>query len=81
MSAVPHPDPVFERNRERILLEGDVPSPLNPPSGCSFHPRGSSRTLVPDELCSRETPVLEALEADPLGRQCACHLVHLKVHA
>jgi len=73
LSAVPHPDPVIERTRERIVLEGDVPSPLNPPSGCSFHPRCAERSNVPDERCSREIPLLSGEQA----HQCACHLTEL----
>jgi peptide/nickel transport system ATP-binding protein len=39
LSAVPIPDPFVEEKRERIILKGDVPSPMNPPRGCNFHPR------------------------------------------
>ena len=60
MSAVPVPDPDF--NRERIILEGDVPSPLNPPSGCRFHPR----CPVAMDICSREEP--EFIQVTPESR-------------
>ena len=72
LSAIPVPDPVAERARERILLEGDVPSPLNPPSGCSFHPRCPERERVAGERCSRETPALVAQGVE--RRLRACHL-------
>ena len=53
LSAVPIPDPVIDAQRERILLSGEVPSPLNPPSGCVFHPRcpiaiDSCQSVVPE---------------------------------
>lgn len=54
LSAVPIPDPSVEKKRERIILKGDVPSPLNPPSGCPFHPR--CWMAIPD--CSKEVPRL-----------------------
>ena len=53
LSAVPTPD--FARKKERVVLEGDVPSPVNPPSGCTFHPRCSYREAV----CSQIEPPLE----------------------
>jgi peptide/nickel transport system ATP-binding protein len=55
LSAVPIADPFVEKNREHILLKGEVPSPLNPPSGCPFHPRCNE--AVPE--CSKTTPQLE----------------------
>jgi peptide/nickel transport system ATP-binding protein len=55
LSAVPIADPFVEEKRERILLKGEVPSPLNPPSGCSFHPRCS--LAIPE--CSQSVPQLK----------------------
>ena len=65
LSAVPIPDPILERQRKVQLLSGDVPSPLNAPSGCAFHPRCS---LVGDE-CRRERPELVEQRA---GHAVAC---------
>jgi oligopeptide/dipeptide ABC transporter ATP-binding protein len=53
MSAIPIPDPTL--TRERIILKGDVPSPVNPPSGCRFHPR----CPVVMDHCSQEEPAFE----------------------
>lgn len=66
MSAVPQPDPKIERTRERIVLKGDVPSPLDPPPGCRFHPRCAERNKVEGDLCSLVEP--------QLGARSACHL-------
>ncbi|MEO8144445.1 MAG: dipeptide ABC transporter ATP-binding protein [Betaproteobacteria bacterium] len=66
LSAVPIPDPTV--TRKRIVLEGDVPSPINPPSGCHFHTRCPIRQLP---LCSTDTPTLKQ-GAD--GHWVACHL-------
>jgi len=60
MSAIPIPNP--ELRRQRVILRGDVPSPVNPPSGCRFHPRCQLRAeLGGPELCAREVPVLAQL--------------------
>ncbi|MCH2505916.1 MAG: dipeptide ABC transporter ATP-binding protein [Dehalococcoidia bacterium] len=58
LSAVPIPDPVVDAQRERVLLTGEVPSPLNPPSGCVFHPRCPIAT----DDCAKVTPELREVE-------------------
>ncbi len=67
ISAVPIPDPDIERNRARLVLKGDLPSPLNPPSGCVFR----TRCPLATELCARETPALEAIGSQ--DHRVACH--------
>ena len=68
LSAVPIPDPVAERNRQRVILEGDVPSPANPPPGCNFHPR----CPIAVEICRQEEPEWREVIPD---HWVACHLV------
>jgi len=65
VSAIPIPDPVREKKRERIILAGDPPSPMNPPAGCPFHPRCPH--AIAD--CARVIPVLEKFDED---RQASC---------
>jgi len=67
LSAVPIPDPVITAQREQIVLEGDVPSPIVPPSGCRFHPRCRYAT----EICSQTEPPLTPHGSE--GHQAACH--------
>jgi oligopeptide transport system ATP-binding protein len=71
MAAVPVADPVVEAARERIPLQGEVPSPLNPPSGCRFNPRCPQAT----DVCRSVEPVLTDLGG---GRSVACHLYPAK---
>jgi oligopeptide transport system ATP-binding protein len=66
LSAIPVPDPEVEAKRKRILLEGDIPSPVNPPSGCNFHPR----CWKAQQVCREVIPPLE--EKQP-GHYAACH--------
>ncbi|MEY4819501.1 MAG: hypothetical protein RL200_213 [Actinomycetota bacterium] len=66
LSAVPVPNPTIERSRHRIMLEGDVPSPVNPPTGCRFRTRCWKAT----ELCTVEEPQLVVRST---GQQSACH--------
>src|SRR4051794_106861 len=71
LSAVPIPDPKVERRRRRIILKGDVPSPVNPPSGCHFHTRCWLRERLGNpEQCSAEVPLLRVLST---GHEVACH--------
>ena len=67
LSAIPLPEPGLKR--DRVLLPGDVPSPLNPPSGCHFHTRCPHARA----LCSQQAPVLVADEAADSGHAVACH--------
>ena len=60
LSAVPIPDPILDAQRERVLLSGEVPSPLNPPSGCVFHPR----CPIADDTCTRVIPELREVTSD-----------------
>jgi oligopeptide transport system ATP-binding protein len=66
LSAAPTPDPT--KRKKRLILEGDVPSPLSPPSGCTFHPRCP---IAERGLCDREIPELRSLGD---GHQVSCHL-------
>jgi len=68
LSAVPVPDPKTSRNRQRIILTGDVPSPINPPSGCRFHPR----CPIAMEICSKVNPEWREVTHD---HWVACHAV------
>jgi len=66
LSAIPVPDPDIESRRKRIILEGDVPSPVNPPSGCNFHPR----CWKAQAICREVIPILEEKQSD---HYAACH--------
>jgi len=68
LSAVPIPDPDIEIQRSRITLEGDLPSPANPPAGCNFH----TRCPIAIEKCSQVEPEFRQIAS---GHQVACHLV------
>lgn len=69
LSAIPIPNPAVEAKRKHILLEGEVPSPFNPPAGCKFHPRCPQAK----PLCSEEIPVLK--DIDNRNHWTACHFL------
>lgn len=68
LSAVPVPDPILSRTRKRIILEGDIPSPLNPPTGCRFH----TRCPYTMPICSELIPEFKEVEKEHF---VACHLM------
>lgn len=67
LSAVPIPDPDLSASRQQIVLEGDVPSPISPPTGCRFHPRCRYAT----DICRTEEPQL--VQRGSVGHEAACH--------
>ena len=66
ISAVPIPDPIIEKNKDLILIEGDLPSPINPPSGCVFR----TRCKKAQDICSQEKPELKEATS---SHEVACH--------
>ena len=66
LSAVPVPDPDIQHSRKRIILKGDPPSPIDPPTGCPFHTRCPMAT----ERCAQEVPELKLVGPE---HYCACH--------
>lgn len=71
LSAIPIPDPVATHSKQRIVLEGDVPSPINPPSGCRFR----TRCGYAYDRCAKEEPILQDMGG---GHMVACHLMDNK---
>jgi oligopeptide transport system ATP-binding protein len=69
LSAIPLPDPEKEDTRKRLILEGDVPSPANPPAACRFHPRCRYKS----EICEQEDPEFRNLGTEAVPHWVACH--------
>ncbi|MBF6633481.1 MAG: peptide ABC transporter ATP-binding protein, partial [Planococcus sp. (in: Bacteria)] len=69
LSAIPIPDP--DKKKERIVLRGDVPSPIDPPSGCRFHTRCPFATAK----CKVDVPELRTTESMKPGHEAACHYI------
>ncbi len=72
LSAIPVAD--LDRQTKRIILEGDVPSPVHPPSGCPFHPRCPRAT----DICAKQIPPLKRYEIDGFDHFASCHLIELE---
>jgi oligopeptide/dipeptide ABC transporter ATP-binding protein len=70
LSAVPIPDPATASTRQRVILAGDIPSPIDPPSGCCFHPRCPKND---GQRCVVEAPALVPRLGDPPTHVAACH--------
>jgi oligopeptide/dipeptide ABC transporter ATP-binding protein len=68
LSAIPIPDPTVEQRKKRIILTGDIPSPVNPPSGCRFH----TRCPIAFDRCKIEVPLSKPYGAN---HEAACHWV------
>ena len=68
LSAVPIPNPILDAQRKQLMLEGEVPSPVNPPPGCKFHPRCPEA----QPICKEQIPVLK--DSDRQNHWTACHL-------
>jgi oligopeptide/dipeptide ABC transporter ATP-binding protein len=76
LSAVPVPDAVAERSRQRIILPGDIPSPADPPAGCRFHTRCWLRERLGNpEICETTEPPLESSALTAPDQAVACHFV------
>ena len=69
LSAIPVAD--LDKKTDRIILQGDVPSPVNPPSGCPFHPR----CLYAQDICKSKVPMLRDIDGQVAGHNVACHRV------
>lgn len=79
VSAIPRPNPALEKARTQIVLEGEVPSRVNPPSGCAFHTRCWLKQRMPDaSVCSRVVPALRRMGN---GRAVACHFAETMTQA
>ncbi len=71
LSSIPIPDPVLEKKRSRLILQGELPSPLQPPSGCPFHPRCPKAMPI----CRQQKPELVAISSSSPKHLAACHFV------
>ncbi len=74
LSAIPIPDPTYKK--ERVILQGDVPSPIHPPGGCFFHPR----CPVAKDQCKTEAPLLRSPDRGTDGHWAACHYANFEVN-